>query len=145
MGLQRIGKKIENAEAMISNLQSFTFMAPFYGWGSTSSRQQSHYEETVYFLSLSSQKFLVLISLTSEGWKAEPSLEPPCGFEHGTPGLGIQRLNRRPLRTPLIPDEVLPELFSIKEIASKKLSKVVHVTQAHGSMEAKNIQKNLVY
>ena len=67
MGLQRIGKKIENAEAMISNLQSFTFMAPFYGWGSTSSRQQSRYEETVYFLPLSSQKFLVLISLTSEG------------------------------------------------------------------------------
>ena len=33
----------------------------------------------------------------------------------------------------------MPELFSIKETALKKLSKVVHVTQAHGSMEAKNI------
>ena len=31
----------------------------------------------------------------------------------------------------------MPELFSIKETALKKLSKVVHVTQAHGSMEAK--------
>ena len=26
------------------------FMPPFYGWGSTVSRQQSHYQETVYFL-----------------------------------------------------------------------------------------------
>ena len=45
-----------------------------------------------YFLPLSSQKFLVLILLTSEEWKAESTLEPPNGFEHGTPGLGIQRL-----------------------------------------------------
>ena len=50
-------------------------------------------EEAVYFLPLSSQKFLVLIFPTSEGWKAEPTLEPPSGFEHGTPGLGIQRRN----------------------------------------------------
>ena len=48
----------------------------------------SHFEEAVYFLPLSSQKFLVL-----KGWKAESTLEPPSGFEHGTPGLGIQRLN----------------------------------------------------
>ena len=27
----------------------FNFMAPFYGWVSTSSRLQSHYEEVVYF------------------------------------------------------------------------------------------------
>ena len=53
-----------------------------------------HFEEPVYFLPLSSQKFLVLILSTSEGWKAESTLEPPSGgFEHGTPGLGIQRLN----------------------------------------------------
>ena len=32
-------------------------MAPFYGWKSTVSRLQSHYEEAVYFLELSSQKF----------------------------------------------------------------------------------------
>ena len=37
------------------------FIAPFYGWGSTASRLQSHCEEIVYFLPLSSQKFLVLI------------------------------------------------------------------------------------
>ena len=46
---------------------------PFYGWGSTASRLQSHFEQAVYFFPLSSQKFLVLILSTSEGWKAEPS------------------------------------------------------------------------
>ena len=45
----------------------------------------SHFEEAVYFLPLSSQKFLVLILLALEGWKAESILEPPSGFEHGTP------------------------------------------------------------
>ena len=69
------------------------FTIPFYGWSSTASSLQSHYEEAVYFLQLSSQKFLVLILSTSEGWKAESTLEPPSGFEHGTPGLGIQHLN----------------------------------------------------
>ena len=43
----------------------------------------SHFEEAVYFLPLSSQKFLVLILSTSEEWKAESTLEPPTGFEHG--------------------------------------------------------------
>ena len=52
----------------------------------------SHFEEAV-FLPFSSQKFLVLILSTLEGWKAELTLEPPSGFEHGTPGLGIQHLN----------------------------------------------------
>ena len=59
------------------------FTGPFYGWGSTASRPEL----------LTSQKFLVLIISISEGWKAESRLEPPSGFEHGTPGLGIQRLN----------------------------------------------------
>ena len=40
-------------------------------------------KEAVYFLPFSSQKFLVLILSTSEGWKAESTLEPPSGFEHG--------------------------------------------------------------
>ena len=53
----------------------------------------SHFVEAVYFLPFNSQKFLVLILSTSEGWKAQSTLEPPSGFEHGTPGLGIQRLN----------------------------------------------------
>ena len=37
----------------------------------------SQFEEAVYFLPLSSQKFLVRILSTSEGWKAESTLEPP--------------------------------------------------------------------
>ena len=53
----------------------------------------SHFEEAVYFLPLSYKKLVVLIWSTSQGWKAESTLEPPSGFEHGTPGLGIQRLN----------------------------------------------------
>ena len=53
----------------------------------------SHFEEAVYFLPFSSQKLLLLILLTSDWWKAKSTLEPPCGFEYGTPGLGIQRLN----------------------------------------------------
>ena len=36
-------------------------MAPFYGWDSAGSRLKNHYEETVYFLPPSPQKFLVLI------------------------------------------------------------------------------------
>ena len=53
----------------------------------------SHFEEAVYFLPFSSQKFLVLILSTSEKRKAESTLEPPSGFEHRTPELAIQRLN----------------------------------------------------
>ena len=40
------------------------FMAPFYGWGSTASRLQSHYKKTVYFLPLRLKKFLILIWLS---------------------------------------------------------------------------------
>ena len=54
-------QKIENAEFLISNLQSFTFMALFYGWDSNASRLQSHYEEAINFLPISFQKLLVLI------------------------------------------------------------------------------------
>ena len=61
-------------------------MAPFYG-------PYSHFEEAVYFLPLSYKKYLVLILSTSEGWKANSTLEPPSGFYHGIPGLEIQHLN----------------------------------------------------
>ena len=54
-------------------------MVPFHGWGSIASRMQSHYEETVYFLPLSPNKFMILIWSTSERWKAE--LVPSSGFE----------------------------------------------------------------
>ena len=49
----------------------------------------SNFEEAIYFLRLSSQKFLVLILSTLDGWKAESILEPPNGFKHGTPELEI--------------------------------------------------------
>ena len=68
-------------------------MAPFSGLGLIPPRLQNHYEEAVYFLQLSSQKFPVLIWSTSEGWKAESTLEPHSGFEHRTPGQGTRRLN----------------------------------------------------
>ena len=68
-------------------------MAPFFMDGVQLSRGYSHFEGAVDFLPFSSQNFLVLILSTSEGWKAEPTLEPPSGFEHQTPGLGIQHLN----------------------------------------------------
>ena len=38
------------------------FMAPFYRWGSTASSLHSHYEEAVYFLPISSPKFLALMN-----------------------------------------------------------------------------------
>ena len=53
---------------------------------------KSHFHEAVYFLQLSSQKFLVFILSTSEERKAESTVEPPSGFEHRTPELGIPRL-----------------------------------------------------
>ena len=42
----------------------------FYGWNSTISRLQSHYQETVYFLQLSPQEILVLIWLILKRRKA---------------------------------------------------------------------------
>ena len=55
------------------------------------------YEKTVCFLPLSPQEYLVLISLTMEGLKAESTLEPQGGFKLETQRLRIQRLNHRPL------------------------------------------------
>ena len=51
---------------------------------------QSHFKEAVYFLPLNSQKFLLIILWTLDRWRAEVTLEPPSGFELGTPGLGIK-------------------------------------------------------
>ena len=68
-------------------------MAPFYGWGSTASMLQNHYKEAFYFLPLSLLKFLVLIWMTLEWWKAVLTWEPPSGFEYEIPELGFQHLN----------------------------------------------------
>ena len=56
-------------------------MALFHEWGSTASKLHCHYEEIVYFLPLSLQKFLVLIRSISKGWKDEMTLKPSSGFE----------------------------------------------------------------
>ena len=56
----------------------------------------NHLEATVYFSPLSPQEVLVLIWLTSEGWKAESTLKPPSGLEPGAPLLGIQRPYQAP-------------------------------------------------
>ena len=64
-----------------------------YGWISTVSRRQSHYEETVYFLPQSFQEYPVLISSISEGWKVESTLGPLSDLESGVPELGIRHFN----------------------------------------------------
>ena len=51
----------------------------------------------VYFLPLSSQKFLVLNWWNSEGWKAELTLQPPSGFEPKTLNWESKALLTRPL------------------------------------------------
>ena len=68
-------------------------MAPFYGWGSTASMLQQPLRGgsllfTIQFPEIPGTHFINLRRM-----KAESTLEPPSGFEHGTPGLGIQHLN----------------------------------------------------
>ena len=53
-------------------------MAHFYGWGSTASRLQSHFEEAVCFLPLSCQKFQ---NITSETFFLKNHIYTRCGGE----------------------------------------------------------------
>ena len=67
-------------------------MAPFYGWNSFALRLQ-HLRGgslllTIQFPVISGAHFINLKRIKG----AESTLEPPNGFEHGTPGLGTQRL-----------------------------------------------------
>ena len=55
-------------------------MAPFYGWGSTASRLQRHYEETAYFLPLSFQKFVILIRSTTKDERLRRTVSHPVVF-----------------------------------------------------------------
>ena len=67
------------------------FMASFYGWGSTASWLEPLRGGSLLFTT----KFTEIPrthSSTSEGRKAESTLQPFGDLEHGTPGLGIQRL-----------------------------------------------------
>ena len=52
---------IENCADNNKKILLKNIMARFFEWGSTASRLQSHYEETVYFLTLTPEKFQVLI------------------------------------------------------------------------------------
>ena len=83
----------ENLLNEVFSLKKIKTLWPLFIDGVELPQGYSHFEEAVYFLLFSSQKVLVLILSTSEGLKAESTLEPPCGFEHGTPGLKTQRLN----------------------------------------------------
>ena len=67
-------------------------MAPFLWMGFNCLKAKATSRSSLLFTT-SPQKFLVLSLSTSEAWKAESTLELPSGFEHGTPGLGIQHLN----------------------------------------------------
>ena len=51
-----------------------------------------HFEEAVYFITLISNKFLVILLSTLQEWKTELTLEPLNSFEQRTPVLGIQHL-----------------------------------------------------
>ena len=57
---------------------------------------QRHFEETVYFLLLCPQEFLVLILSTSEGWKAELTSEPPMVLNPGPLNWKSSALTARP-------------------------------------------------
>ena len=65
-------------------------MAPFYGWGSTAPRLEPLRGGSLLFTTMSPEipgtHFIDLGKIAS-------TLEPPSGFEHGTPGLRIQPLN----------------------------------------------------
>ena len=58
-------------------------MTPFYGWGSTASR----------LVPLRGGSLIFTIKFPDISGTHELTLEPPSGFEHGIPGLEIQRLN----------------------------------------------------
>ena len=66
-------------------------MAAFYGWGSTASRLEPLWGSSLLY----NTKFPEIpdIHFINLGQKAESNLEPPNGFDHETPGLGIQHLN----------------------------------------------------
>ena len=92
-----IQKNLKYKKVHENNLSSFKLKLydPFLLIGFNVSRLQSLFEETIYFLPLSLKEFLVLIWLTSEWWKTELTLAPPCGIEPGTTELRIQHSNHQ--------------------------------------------------
>ena len=77
---------------LISHLKKKNYV-PFLWMGFNCLQARATSRRQFTFYHLSSQKSLIVIFSTSEGWMAESTLEPPSGFEHRTPGLGIQHLN----------------------------------------------------
>ena len=71
------GKHPFRARFLKKKKKNFKTLWPLFIDGVQLPQGYSHFEEAVYFLPLSSQKFLVLILSTPEGWKAESTLEPP--------------------------------------------------------------------
>lgn len=57
------------------------------GWSLIGSRKKCYFEQTDCFLPLSSPGFLILVWLTSEGWKTESTLQLSNCLEPGTPWL----------------------------------------------------------
>ena len=78
--------------------------------------------KAVYFLPFSFQKSLVLILSTSEGWKAESTLEPPSGFEHGT-------LDRESSALTTSTDQQIVFLMYFQKIISEKTLKCCAVSK----------------
>ena len=81
------------SQALLCLTSKKSFMAPFYGWVSTVSRLEplrgGSLLFTTKFPETPGTDFIDLGRMK----KAESTLEPPSRFEHGTLGLGIQRLN----------------------------------------------------
>ena len=71
-------------------------MARFYGWGSTASRLEPLQGGSL-LLPMSLQKFLVLTLSTSEGLKAESTLQPPVVLITGPLDWESSSLTTRPL------------------------------------------------
>ena len=76
---------------------SKTFVVTFYGWGSTASRLQSHFEETLYFLPFSSQDLLVLVESTSGGWRLSQPWSYPVVLNLGPLDWESTAITTRPL------------------------------------------------
>ena len=74
-------------------LLNLNFMALFYGWDSTVSGLQSHYEETFYFLPVSPEEFLVLILWKWMDERLSLLWSHPVIWNLRYPGFGIQHPN----------------------------------------------------
>ena len=80
----------------------------------------------------------MVTSSTQVKKKANLVIEYPLNVRHGFAEYWQLKMLRLWLQsTPLTPDEVLPELFLIKESAPKKLSKDVCITQTHRTNEGR--------